>query len=191
MISISLLPREYRQQAKLRQMLTIILLVGGLVILVLLFSLRLLWVTVDRSQKQLDEILLQQQTLEEQMEPLFRYQRLYQQVVNQNEIILEVTGELVEWSTLLHTLAEKVPVGVWLTGFSLAGEDDTEDSNNQVGHKLNLSGKAWDHLLIGRFVEELKSMPDFSRVVWDFSRVNGNSHIQFSISGSFREAHHD
>lgn len=154
LVSISLLPQEYRQQIKLQRRQRVILLTGVTAI----FLLAILWGIVFISERgagqQLESLVAYRRLIERQINNMAGYEELYTQVMDIYQVTDRIRGDRVDYPGLLLELSSVIPHGVSLTDIKLSA---SHRENNQNTGELSLSGVANNYALVAQLVEELRN----------------------------------
>lgn len=182
LVSISLLPPEFRQLSAMRKKHRTLLLSFAAVSLLLLATVGALAINVRLAQSQLESLLAYRQLVESRLQGLAVYEEPYDQLSQLYEIKQEITAGQVDWSELLVELGKYTPQGVWLTDFR--GNAAISGENGPSQGEIVLRGKALDHLLVSRYLEQLRSMSFLSDVKCHFAIGGSSQEVQFEVTAS-------
>lgn len=181
LVSISLLPPEFKQLSAVREKQRKLLLGFAVISLLLLAAVGTLAINVRLAQGQLETLSAYRQLVESQLQGLVVYEEPYAQLSELYRVKEEIMAGQVDWPELLVELGKQTPEGVWLTDFR--GQVGKTGENGSPG-QLVLRGKALDHLLVSRYLEKLRSMPFLAEVQCRFSLGANESEAQFEIQAA-------
>lgn len=177
MVSISLLPKEFRQLDALRKKQAHLLILFGTVSLSLLLIMGIVSINGRTARHQLDNTLAYKQLLEQQLHSLAPFEEPYERLVTLNEIMKQIESEQVGWIRLLHQIGVQTPQGVWLTDF----HGSPSDSGKVI--EIVLKGRALDHLQVAQFLKQLENTPSLSDVKCLYSTGQPDQ-TQFEITAT-------
>lgn len=179
LVSISLLPPEFRQWTTIRQKQRKWLLGFFIVSFVLLAALATVAINVKLAQRQMESLLGYRQMLDSRLQDMVAYEETVNQLSQLSDIKEKITSGAVAWSDLLVELGRSTPEGVWLTDFR--GTAASGGDGNPQGEVV-LRGEASDHLLVSRYLKKLRAMKHLSGVRCSFSLGSGTGRVHFEIT---------
>ena len=182
LVSISLLPPEFRQIAVVRQKQRRLLVSFAFITLLLLAIVGALAINLKIANIQLESTLAYRKMLEGQLQALAVYEEPFERLTHLSDIKQEITAGQMDWSGTLVELGRHVPEGVWLTDFR--GTVVAAGNDGPPKGEIVLRGEATDHLLVSQFLERLRNLTLLSNVKCHFSIAGSSQLAQFEITAS-------
>lgn len=178
MLSISLLPKKYRQHTLLKKRQRMLVLLFTFLSVMLFLFLGFLLINNGILQNQLDNTFAYQKNLESQVKSLAPYEKIYRQIEKTGRIAGEVKGGQMDWQGFLIQLGGSLPQGVIFTDLNA-----TNPKNTGPG-EVRIRGKAKNQMTVAGFLGELEQFPQISDLQCRFINLayGEDSETQFEIT---------
>lgn len=175
MDNISLLPPEIRTRQEAHRKRRVYLLAGGAVLAVFLMVYGILFTVTMYARGEIKELAAKRTALEQQIAELDVYAAMQDRVVENEKLVQQAVGTVPEWETVLSGVGLCIPEGVWLTDFMV-----TYKSDDKAG-ALTLRGGAFNHVLVGEWLDRLREAPGLTNVRCRFSNEQSEGAVSFEI----------
>lgn len=131
---IDLLPSTYAEKRRDRRNIGLVMLAGLAVLALLLFYWVYLGTKVDNANEELAQVEARNQSLQEEIARLQRFQDLETEVAQKRQALIAVTARDVDWPTVLTEIALVTPTDVWFTQMagSRAGSEGETPAPTEV-----------------------------------------------------------
>lgn len=178
MLSINLLPENYRRYSNLKRKRKLLLLSFGFMFILLFTSLGFIWLNNTILQSQLESVHAYQKNIEKQIEALAPFEEIYINVENAIKIANETGVDQMDWGGILTRFGSSLPQGIVITELN---------ANNPKGTKageFRIRGRAGNQMQVSAFLEDLEQITLFSNLQCRFIRLDGEegSETQFEIT---------
>jgi len=180
LVSISLLPPEFRHLEAVHRKQRKWLLLLAVVVLLLLAALAAVTVNVQLAERQQESLLAYRELLDGRLQGLVEYEEVFDRLSRLNKVKQEITAATVAWPEVLVELGRATPEGVWLTDFRGITRYTGDEGAFQT--EIVLRGEALDHLSVGRYLDQLRRLSMLSDVKCHFSLGDNSGPVQFEVT---------
>jgi len=177
LISISLLPREYRLRTAFKRWQRILLLSGAVILVAFLLIYGFLLLNNSILQNQLEGSLAYRQTLNEQIKLLAPYENIYGQVEKKSGILVAAKEGEMNWFEFLAEFGRLTPQEITLTDLNA-----NSSQKDRVG-EVRIRGRANNKNTVAGYLTGLEQLPGVSDLRCRYLSTDSvNMETQFEIN---------